>query len=136
MAKDLVEFKNLKTYFYTEDGIVKAVNDVSFKIKEGQTVGVVGESGCGKSVTSMSLMRLIPNPPGKIVDGDILFEGKSIVSMSEDEMREIRGNKISVIFQEPMTSLNPVFTVGDQISEAVILHQKLSKEEANKRLLK
>lgn len=135
MAKDLVEFKNLKTYFYTEDGIVKAVNDVSFKIKEGQTVGVVGESGCGKSVTSMSLMRLIPNPPGKIVDGDILFEGKSIVSMSEDEMREIRGNKISVIFQEPMTSLNPVFTVGDQISEAVILHQKLSKEEAKQKAI-
>ncbi|WP_055667068.1 ABC transporter ATP-binding protein [Desnuesiella massiliensis] len=135
MAKDLVEFRNLKTYFYTEDGIVKAVNDVSFKIKEGQTVGVVGESGCGKSVTSMSLMRLIPNPPGKIVDGDILFEGKSVISLTEDEMREIRGNKISVIFQEPMTSLNPVFTVGSQISEAVILHQKLSKEEARKKAI-
>ena len=130
MANTLVEFKNLKTYFYTEDGVVKAVNDVSFKIKEGETVGVVGESGCGKSVTSMSLMRLIPNPPGKIVDGDILFEGKSVVNMSEDEMRDIRGNKISVIFQEPMTSLNPVFTVGKQIGEAVVLHQKLSKEEA------
>ena len=135
MAKDLVEFRNLKTYFYTEDGIVKAVNDVSFKIKEGQTVGVVGESGCGKSVTSMSLMRLIPNPPGKIVDGDILFEGKSILSLTEDEMRGIRGNKISVIFQEPMTSLNPVFTVGNQISEAVILHQKLNKEEARKKAI-
>lgn len=135
MAKDLVEFKNLKTYFYTEDGIVKAVNDVSFKIKEGETVGVVGESGCGKSVTSMSLMRLIPNPPGKIVDGDILFEGKSILALSDEEMREIRGNKISVIFQEPMTSLNPVFTVGDQISEAVILHQKLSKEEARNKAI-
>ncbi len=130
MANTLVEFKNLKTYFYTEDGVVKAVNDVSFKIKEGETVGVVGESGCGKSVTSMSLMKLIPNPPGKIVDGDILFEGKSVVNMSEDEMRDIRGNKISVIFQEPMTSLNPVFTVGKQIGEAVVLHQKLSKEEA------
>ncbi len=135
MAKDLVEFKNLKTYFYTEDGIVKAVNDVSFKIKEGQTVGVVGESGCGKSVTSMSLMRLIPNPPGKIIDGDILFEGKSVLSLSEEEMREIRGNKISVIFQEPMTSLNPVFTVGDQISEAVILHQKLNKQEAREKAI-
>jgi len=130
MAKNLVEFKNLKTYFYTEDGIVKAVNDVSFNIKEGETIGVVGESGCGKSVTSMSLMRLIPNPPGKIVDGDILFEGKSVLKMSEEEMRHIRGNKISVIFQEPMTSLNPVFTVGDQIGEAIILHQKLSKEQA------
>ncbi|MBU5592054.1 ABC transporter ATP-binding protein [Clostridium sp. MSJ-4] len=135
MAKDLVEFRNLKTYFYTEDGIVKAVNDVSFKIKEGETVGIVGESGCGKSVTSMSLMRLIPNPPGKIVDGDILFEGKSILSLSEEEMREVRGNKMSVIFQEPMTSLNPVFTVGYQISEAVILHQKLSKEEARKKAI-
>ena len=135
MAKDLVEFRNLKTYFYTEDGVVKAVNDVSFKIKEGETVGIVGESGCGKSVTSMSLMRLIPNPPGKIVDGDILFEGKSILSLSEEEMRDVRGNKMSVIFQEPMTSLNPVFTVGYQISEAVILHQKLSKEEARKKAI-
>lgn len=133
MAKNLVEFKNLKTYFYTEDGIVKAVNDVSFNIREGETIGIVGESGCGKSVTSMSLMRLIPNPPGKIVGGDILFEGKSVLSMSEEQMREIRGNKISVIFQEPMTSLNPVFTIGDQISEAVILHQKLTKEEALKK---
>lgn len=130
MAKDLVEFKNLKTYFYTEDGIVKAVNDVSFKIKEGETIGVVGESGCGKSVTSMSLMRLIPNPPGKIVGGEIIFDGKDVLKLSEEEMRHIRGNKISVIFQEPMTSLNPVFTIGDQISEAVILHQKLTKEEA------
>lgn len=131
----LVEFKNLKTYFYTEDGIVKAVNDVSFKIKEGETVGIVGESGCGKSVTSMSLMRLIPNPPGKIVGGDILFEGRSVLSIPENEMREIRGNKISVIFQEPMTSLNPVFTVGRQISEAVLLHQKLTKEEARNKAI-
>lgn len=131
----LVEFKNLKTYFYTEDGIVKAVNDVSFKIKEGETVGIVGESGCGKSVTSMSLMRLIPNPPGKIVGGDILFEGRSVLSIPENEMREIRGNKISVIFQEPMTSLNPVFTVGKQISEAVLLHQKLTKEEARNKAI-
>ncbi|MEW8955567.1 ABC transporter ATP-binding protein [Clostridium sp.] len=135
MAKTLVEFKNLKTYFYTEDGIVKAVNDVSFKIKEGETVGIVGESGCGKSVTSMSLMRLIPSPPGKIVDGDILFEGKSILSLSENELMNIRGNNMSVIFQEPMTSLNPVFTVGDQISEAVILHQKLSKAEAREKAI-
>lgn len=133
MAKDLVEFKNLKTYFYTEDGIVKAVNDVSFKIREGETVGVVGESGCGKSVTAMSLMRLIPDPPGKIVSGDILFEGKSILKLSENEMRHIRGNQISVIFQEPMTSLNPVFTIGFQISEAIILHQKLNKSEARKK---
>lgn len=135
MAKTLVEYKNLKTYFYTEDGIVKAVNDVSFKIKEGETVGVVGESGCGKSVTAMSLMRLIPNPPGKIVGGDILFEGKSVLQISEEEMRKIRGNKISVIFQEPMTSLNPVFTVGMQISEAIILHQNISKQDARKKAI-
>jgi peptide/nickel transport system ATP-binding protein len=133
MAKDIVEFKNLKTYFYTEDGVVKAVNDVSFKIREGETVGVVGESGCGKSVTAMSLMRLIPNPPGKIVSGDILFEGKSVLNLSDKEMRAIRGNQISVIFQEPMTSLNPVFTIGFQISEVIILHQKLNKAEARKK---
>jgi peptide/nickel transport system ATP-binding protein len=133
MAKDLVEFKNLKTYFYTEDGIVKAVNDVSFKIREGETVGVVGESGCGKSVTAMSLMRLIPDPPGKIVSGDILFEGNSILKLSDKEMRAIRGNQISVIFQEPMTSLNPVFTIGFQISEVIMLHQKLNKSEARKK---
>lgn len=132
MANELVEFKHLKTYFYTEEGVVKAVNDVSFKIKKGETLCVVGESGCGKSVTSMSLMRLIPNPPGKIVGGDILFEGKSVLSLSEEEMRSIRGNKISVIFQEPMTSLNPVFTIGEQIMENVELHQKVSKENSEK----
>ena len=135
MGKNLVEFKNLKTYFYTGDGIVKAVNDVSFNIREGETVCVVGESGCGKSVTAMSLMRLIPNPPGKIVDGQIIFNGKDVLKLSEEEMRSIRGNDISVIFQEPMTSLNPVFKVGDQICEAIILHQKLSKNDALKRAI-
>lgn len=135
MAKTLVEFKNLQTYFYTEDGIVKAVNDVSFKIKEGETIGIVGESGCGKSVTAMSLMRLIPNPPGKIVGGDITFDGKSVLEMTEDELMDFRGDKVSVIFQEPMTSLNPVFTVGDQISESIILHQKLSKSDARKKAI-
>ena len=135
MAKTLVEFKNLQTYFYTEDGIVKAVNDVSFKIKEGETIGIVGESGCGKSVTSMSLMRLIPNPPGKIIGGDIIFDGKSVLEMTEDELMDFRGNQVSVIFQEPMTSLNPVFTVGDQIAEAIILHQKLSKADARKKAI-
>lgn len=133
MSNTLVEFKNLKTHFFTEDGVVKAVDDVSFKIKQGETIGVVGESGCGKSVTAMSLMRLIPNPPGEIVGGDIIFDGKSILNISEDEMREIRGNSISVIFQEPMTSLNPVFTVGQQISEVIILHQKLDKQQAEKK---
>ena len=131
MAKNLVEFKNLQTYFYTSDGTVKAVDDVSFKIKEGETLCVVGESGCGKSVTAMSLMGLIPNPPGKVVGGEILFEGKDILKFSEAEMRDMRGNRVSMIFQEPMTSLNPVFRVGDQICEAVILHQGLSKKEAD-----
>ena len=133
MAKDLVEFKNLKTYFYTEDGIVKAVDDVSFKIREGETLGVVGESGCGKSVTAMSLMRLIPNPPGKIVGGEILFNGKNVLDYSDEEMRNIRGNDISVIFQEPMTSLNPVFTIGYQISEVFILHQNMNKTQAREK---
>jgi peptide/nickel transport system ATP-binding protein len=133
LVKDLVEFKNLKTYFYTENGVLKAVDDVSFKIKAGETVCVVGESGCGKSVTAMSLMRLIPNPPGRIEGGQILFEGVDLLSLSEREMRDIRGNQVSVIFQEPMTSLNPVFTVGMQITEAIILHQKLSKAEALKK---
>ncbi len=135
MAKNLVEFKNLKTYFHTSDGVVKAVNDVSFNIKEGETVCVVGESGCGKSVTAMSLMRLIPNPPGKIEGGEIFFNGKDLLKLPESEMRNIRGNDVSVIFQEPMTSLNPVFKVGEQICEAIILHQKLSKEEAAKKAI-
>ena len=135
MAKTLVEFKNLETHFHTSEGIVKAVNNVSFKIKEGETVCVVGESGCGKSVTAMSLMRLIPNPPGKIVGGEIFFEDKDILKFTEKELMEMRGNDISVIFQEPMTSLNPVFKIGDQICEAIILHQHLSKDEAEKKAI-
>jgi peptide/nickel transport system ATP-binding protein len=126
----LLEVNGLKTWFYTDEGIVKAVNGVNLKIRKGETLGIVGESACGKSVTAFSIMRLIPNPPGKIVGGQILFEGKDIVQASEDEMREIRGNKIAMIFQEPMTSLNPVYTVGDQIAEVVMLHQKLGKAEA------
>jgi peptide/nickel transport system ATP-binding protein len=124
MSNDLVEFKNLKTYFFTEDGIVKAVDDVSFTIKAGQTIGIVGESGCGKSVTAMSLMRLIPDPPGKITGGQILFEGKNVIDFSDEEIRTLRGNDIAMIFQEPMTSLNPVFTIGNQIGEIIGLHQK------------
>lgn len=135
MTKTLVEFKNLETHFHTGEGIVKAVNNVSFKIKEGETVCVVGESGCGKSVTAMSLMRLIPSPPGKIVGGEILFEGKDVLKFTEQELMDMRGNDISVIFQEPMTSLNPVFKIGDQICEAIILHQHLSKEEAEKKAI-
>ena len=133
MKKNLVQIKNLKTYFYTEDGIVKAVDDVSFNIKEGEIIGVVGESGCGKSVTAMSIMKLIPSPPGKIVGGEILFEDKKILELSDEEMRGIRGNDIAVIFQEPMTSLNPIFTIGYQIEEVIILHQKLNKVEARKK---
>lgn len=134
MAK-LLEVKNLKTYFYTDDGVSKAVDDVSFELEKGETLGIVGESGCGKSVTSLSIMRLIASPPGKIAGGEILFKGKDILKISEKEMREIRGNDISMIFQEPMTSLNPVFTCGNQIEEAIILHQKVSKEEAKRKAI-
>ena len=130
MAKTLVEFKDVHTYFYTEAATVKAVNGVSYKIKEGETVCVVGESGCGKSVTALSLMRLIAAPQGEIVKGNINFDGKDITSLSEEEMMSIRGNDISMIFQEPMTSLNPVFTVGNQIMESIMLHQKLDKKQA------
>lgn len=130
MAKTLVEFKDVHTYFYTEAGTVKAVNGVSYKIKEGETVCVVGESGCGKSVTALSLMRLIAAPQGEIVKGNINFDGKDITSLSEEDMMSIRGNDISMIFQEPMTSLNPVFTVGNQIMESIMLHQKLDKKQA------
>jgi len=135
MGETLLEVRDLKTYFYTEDGVVPAVDGVSFSVDKGETIGIVGESGCGKSVTSLSVMRLIPNPPGKIVDGEIIFEGKNILEKSEAEMRHIRGNEISMIFQEPMTSLNPVFTVGDQIMEAIMLHQKVGKKEARKKTI-
>ncbi len=131
----LLEVKNLKTYFYTDDGVAKAVNDVSYTVDRKETLGVVGESGCGKSVTALSIMRLIPDPPGKIVGGEILFDGRDLLKLSEEEMRGIRGNKIGMIFQEPMTSLNPVFTIGNQIEESIILHQKVSKEEAKNRAI-
>ncbi|PLS82512.1 MAG: peptide ABC transporter ATP-binding protein, partial [Chloroflexi bacterium] len=121
----LLEVKNLETHFYTQDGVVKAVNDVSFHVDKGETLGIVGESGSGKSVTSLSVMRLIPNPPGKIVGGQILFDGDDLVKYSEDEMRNIRGKDIAMIFQDPMTSLNPVLTIGRQITEALELHMKM-----------
>lgn len=133
MAENLVEFQNLKTWFFTEEGTVKAVDGISFTIKKGQTLGVVGESGCGKSVAAMSLLRLIPDPPGKIIGGKILFQGKNVLDFSDDAMRAIRGNEISVIFQEPMTSLNPVFTIGEQIGEVLILHQHMAKAAAGER---
>ena len=128
----LLEVNNLKTYFDTDDGTVKAVDGVSFHINKGETLAVVGESGSGKSVTSLSIMRLIAQPPGRIADGEILFEGEDIVKKSEAQMRKIRGNDISMIFQEPMTSLNPVYTVGDQIAEAIVLHQNKNHRQAMK----
>ncbi len=131
----LLEVKNLRTYFFTDDGVSKAVDDVSYTVDPKETLGVVGESGCGKSVTALSIMRLIPDPPGKTVGGQILFEGRDLLKISEEEMRSIRGNKIGMIFQEPMTSLNPVFTVGNQIEESILLHEKVSKEEAKNRAI-
>lgn len=125
----ILEVKNLKTHFFTDKGVVKAVDGVSFEVKESKTLGIVGESGCGKSITAMSLMRLL-SKPGRIVDGQILYKGDDLVNFEEEAMRMIRGNEISIIFQEPMTSLNPVFTIGYQIMEVVILHQKISNEEA------
>ena len=134
MTDNLLEVRNLQTYFFTDDGVVKAVDDVSFTIPKGKTLGVVGESGGGKSVTSLSIMRLI-SPPGRVVGGQILFDGVDLRELPEHEMRRIRGNKISMIFQEPMTSLNPVFTIGNQIMEAIILHQHVSKAEARDRAI-
>src|SRR5690606_25360338 len=126
---------DLSIDFKTDDGIVKAVKNISFNIPRGKTVGLVGESGSGKSVTSLSVMRLIPNPPGQISSGSITFDGTDLLKLRESKMREIRGNKISMIFQEPMTSLNPVFTVGDQIAETILLHQNVSKKEAHEKTL-
>ena len=128
----LLKVKGLKTYFYTEDGVVKAVDGVDFTLAPGEVLGIVGESGCGKSVTSMSLLRLI-STPGEIVEGEILFGEDDLLDLSEDEMREIRGNRIAMIFQQPTTALNPVFTVGDQIKEALVVHKGLTRDEADKR---
>ena len=126
----LLEIKDLKTYFFTYEGVAKAVDGVTYRLGKGEPLGVVGESGCGKSVTALSILRLIPIPPGKVVGGEIFFKGKNLLDLPEDEMRKIRGNRISMIFQEPMTSLNPVFTVGNQIQETFRLHQGLSKRES------
>lgn len=126
----VLQVKNLCTSFFTESGEVRAVDDVSFSAYAGKTLGIVGESGCGKSVTSLSLMRLIPDPPGKILSGEILYQGRNLLFLSSEEMRKIRGNEISMIFQEPMTSLNPVFTIGEQVSETIRLHQGLSRRDA------
>jgi len=133
MSQPLLVVKNLETQFKTQDGIVKAVNNVSFHVDRGETLGIVGESGSGKSVTSLSIMRLIPNPPGRIVGGQIIFDGDNLLDYTEEEMRHIRGNRIAMIFQDPMTSLNPVLTIGRQITESLELHMKLTPKEARNR---
>src|SRR6201988_282590 len=125
----LLEVKNLKTHFPTRSGLVRAVDGVTFHLDRGELLGLVGESGCGKSMTALSIMRLIA-PPGKIVDGEVLFDGKDLLKLSDSAMRQMRGDDIAMIFQDPMTSLNPVFTVGEQIAEALRLHRKLSRQLA------
>ena len=125
----LLEVRNLKTYFYTEDGVVKAVDGVDFSVGRGEVLGLVGESGCGKSVTSLSIMRLI-GVPGKVVEGTIMFEGRNLLELSESEMVHMRGNRISMIFQQPQSSLNPVFKIGDQVAEVLQIHQNMGKEES------
>ncbi|NQV59885.1 MAG: ABC transporter ATP-binding protein [Alphaproteobacteria bacterium] len=129
----VLEVAGLQTFFFTRQGIVKAVDGVSFNLRRGETLGIVGESGCGKSITALSVMRLIPDPPGRTVGGRVALDGRNLLDLDESEMRKIRGNDISMIFQEPMTSLNPVLTIGFQIAEAVVLHQNLSKAQALKR---
>jgi len=133
--KPLLEVRFLSIHFYTEEGVIRAVENVDFEIYPGEILGLVGESGCGKSVTGLSLLRLISIPPGRIVNGEILFDGRSLLQLEEKEMEKVRGNDISMIFQEPMTSLNPVFTIGNQIMEAIVLHQGLDKTEARKRAI-
>src|SRR5437763_7199440 len=129
----LLEVENLGTWFYTRQGSVKAVDGVQFQVASGETLAIVGESGCGKSMTALSLMRLIPDPPGRIVSGTVKLAGRNLLELSEEQMRKVRGNDISMIFQEPMTSLNPVMTIGKQIAEALILHRDMNRKEALKR---
>ncbi len=140
MAKPLLEVKGLKTYFFMEEGVVKAVDGVSFDVQKGEILGLVGESGCGKSVTALSILRLIPSPPGKIVAGKVIFKGRDLLKISDEEMRRLRGKEISMIFQDPHTALNPVFTIGDQIAEPIELHQVIeerliSPEEVPKKVV-
>ena len=126
----LLEVDGLKTHFFTRDGVVRAVDGVSFSIQPGETLALVGESGCGKSVTSLSILRLIASPPGRTVAGAIRFNGRDLLGLSERAMRKVRGNEISMVFQEPMTSLNPVLTVGRQVAEALVLHKGMSRSAA------
>jgi len=131
----LLEVKDLKTRFFTQDGVVHAVNGISYTLDEGETLGIVGESGCGKSVSVLSVMRLIPEPPGRIVGGEVLLEGQDLLKMSPNEIRRVRGNRIAMIFQDPMTSLNPVLTIGRQVSEALELHMGMDKVQARRRTI-
>ena len=134
IAQDpLLEVRDLRTYFHTEEGVARAVDGVSFAVGRGQTLGLVGESGCGKSVSAFSIMRLVPDPPGRIEAGQVLFKGRDLLALDEEEMRRVRGDDIAMIFQEPMTSLNPVLTCGFQIAEAVVLHQQVPMKEARVR---
>ena len=132
---NLIEVRNLQTQFFTQDGIVHAVNGISYEVAEGETVAIVGESGSGKSVGVMSLIRLIPEPPGKIVNGEVDFDGQDLLQLNEEELRQIRGNRIAMIFQDPMTSLNPVLTIGRQITEALELHLNMNREESRSRAI-
>ena len=131
----LLQVKDLKTYFYLEEGVVKAVDGISYDVQEGETLALVGESGCGKSVSALSLLRLIPIPPGRIVTGEVLFDGDDILKLNDDELRKVRGNRIAMVFQEPMTSLNPVLTIGKQITEALELHLRLDRGAATARAI-
>ncbi len=130
---NLLEVRDLATHFFTPDGVVKAVDGISYDVKEGEVLGIVGESGCGKSVSALSIMRLIADPPGRIVGGSVVFEGRDLLALNDSEMRRIRGNRIAMVFQEPMTSLNPVLTVGRQLAETLELHLGMSRREANER---
>src|SRR5712671_911888 len=132
-VEPVLDIADLRTWFFTRDGVVRAVDGVSFHVIPGETLAIVGESGCGKSVTALSILRLIPSPPGRIVSGAIRFAGRDLLGLSEAEMRQVRGNEISMIFQEPMTSLNPVLTIGRQIAETLILHQDLSRSAAHEK---
>jgi len=131
----LLEVKGLSTHFFTDNGVVKAVDNISYDIQEGETLGLVGESGCGKSVSALSILRLIPTPPGRIVGGEIIFEGENILKLTDSQLRAVRGNRISMIFQEPMTSLNPVLTIETQLTESLILHLSMDKFQAKERAI-
>jgi oligopeptide transport system ATP-binding protein len=133
MMSALLQVKDLRTHFFTDEGVVRAVDGISYDVEEGETMGLVGESGCGKSVSALSILRLIPNPPGKIVGGEVWFDGRDLLKVNEEEIRHVRGNRIAMIFQEPMTSLNPVLTIGRQITEALELHLKMNRSAANHR---